>query len=102
MGAVEQRSFKRRSFRRLLNALGPGVTTGAADDDPSGIATYSQAGAQFGFTLAWTMFLTLPWMGDTGRATNAALQPSPTLTVPREAVSGSSLKSRIKAGDRDS
>jgi NRAMP (natural resistance-associated macrophage protein)-like metal ion transporter len=62
MGAVEQRSRKRRSFRRLLNALGPGVTTGAADDDPSGIATYSQAGAQFGFTLAWTMFLTLPCM----------------------------------------
>jgi Mn2+/Fe2+ NRAMP family transporter len=36
--------------------------TGAADDDPSGIATYSQAGAQFGFGLTWTMFLTLPFM----------------------------------------
>jgi len=42
--------------------LGPGLVTGAADDDPSGIATYSQAGAQFGFALAWTMFLTLPFM----------------------------------------
>jgi NRAMP (natural resistance-associated macrophage protein)-like metal ion transporter len=42
--------------------LGPGLLTGAADDDPSGIATYSQAGAQFGFTLCWTMFLTTPFM----------------------------------------
>lgn len=42
--------------------LGPGTITGAADDDPSGIATYSQAGAQFGYSLAWTMFLTLPLM----------------------------------------
>jgi NRAMP (natural resistance-associated macrophage protein)-like metal ion transporter len=47
---------------RLFRALGPGLTTGAADDDPSGIATYSQAGAQFGFGLTWTMFLTLPCM----------------------------------------
>ena len=54
--------MKRRSLRRLLNALGPGLITGAADDDPSGIATYSQAGAQFGFGLTWTMFLTLPFM----------------------------------------
>jgi Mn2+/Fe2+ NRAMP family transporter len=42
--------------------LGPGLITGAADDDPSGIATYSQAGAQFGFGLTWTMFFTLPFM----------------------------------------
>ena len=48
--------------RRLWKALGPGLITGAADDDPSGIATYSQAGAQFGFALTWTMFLTLPFM----------------------------------------
>jgi NRAMP (natural resistance-associated macrophage protein)-like metal ion transporter len=48
--------------RRVWNALGPGLVTGAADDDPSGIATYSQAGAQFGFALTWTMFLTLPFM----------------------------------------
>jgi Mn2+/Fe2+ NRAMP family transporter len=49
-------------LRRAWGALGPGLTTGAADDDPSGIATYSQAGAQFGFTLTWTMALTLPFM----------------------------------------
>jgi len=42
--------------------LGPGLVTGAADDDPSGIATYSQAGAQFGYGLLWTVFLTLPFM----------------------------------------
>jgi Mn2+/Fe2+ NRAMP family transporter len=51
-----------KPFRRVLSALGPGLTTGAADDDPSGIATYSQAGAQFGFSLTWTMLLTLPFM----------------------------------------
>ncbi len=44
------------------NALGPGLITGAADDDPSGIATYSQAGAQFGYSLLWTVFLTTPFM----------------------------------------
>jgi NRAMP (natural resistance-associated macrophage protein)-like metal ion transporter len=50
------------SLRGLWRALGPGLVTGAADDDPSGIATYSQAGAQFGFSLLWTVFLTLPFM----------------------------------------
>jgi hypothetical protein len=45
-----------------LNRLGPGLITGAADDDPSGIATYSQAGAQFGFNMVWTMVLTYPLM----------------------------------------
>ena len=43
-------------------ALGAGLITGAADDDPSGIATYSQAGAQFGYAMLWTMPLTLPLM----------------------------------------
>jgi len=46
----------------VWSALGPGLITGAADDDPSGIATYSQAGAQFGYALTWTMLLTLPFM----------------------------------------
>ncbi|CAN7711519.1 divalent metal cation transporter [Pseudoduganella sp. LjRoot289] len=45
-----------------LAKLGPGLVTGAADDDPSGIATYSQAGAQFGFGLLWSMLLTYPLM----------------------------------------
>jgi len=46
----------------LLKQLGPGIITGAADDDPSGIATYSQGGAQFGFNLLWTLPLTFPLM----------------------------------------
>jgi len=48
--------------RNIWRVLGPGLITGAADDDPSGIATYSQAGAQFGYGLTWTMLLTLPFM----------------------------------------
>ena len=47
---------------RWLQQLGPGLITGAADDDPSGIATYSQAGAQFGYQLGWTLVLTFPLM----------------------------------------
>jgi NRAMP (natural resistance-associated macrophage protein)-like metal ion transporter len=87
MVAIKRKHRTRRPFRRLLNALGPGLTTGAADDDPSGIATYSQAGAQFGFALTWTMFLTLPcmtaiqlisacmgWETRSGLARNIALQ----------------------------
>src|SRR3954465_10552691 len=50
------------SLQGLANRLGPGLITGAADDDPSGIATYSQAGAQFRFGLVWTLFLTTPLM----------------------------------------
>ena len=50
------------NIRRLLRQLGPGLITGAADDDPSGIATYSQAGAQFGYSLGWTVVLTYPLM----------------------------------------
>jgi NRAMP (natural resistance-associated macrophage protein)-like metal ion transporter len=46
----------------LVRRLGPGLITGAADDDPSGIATYSQVGAQFGYGLAWTMLFSLPFM----------------------------------------
>src|SRR6266849_5205092 len=51
---------KRRNI--IFRLLGPGLVTGAADDDPSGIATYSQAGAHFGFGLLWTVFLTTPFM----------------------------------------
>jgi NRAMP (natural resistance-associated macrophage protein)-like metal ion transporter len=47
---------------RLLGVLGPGLITGASDDDPSGIATYSQAGAQLGFTIPWIMLFSYPLM----------------------------------------
>jgi NRAMP (natural resistance-associated macrophage protein)-like metal ion transporter len=46
----------------VLKKFGPGLITGAADDDPSGIAAYSQAGAQFGYNLLWTLFFTYPLM----------------------------------------
>jgi NRAMP (natural resistance-associated macrophage protein)-like metal ion transporter len=51
-----------RTTPRLLGRLGPGLVTGAADDDPSGIATYSQVGAQFGYALSWTMLFSFPLM----------------------------------------
>lgn len=63
-----------------MRKLGPGVITGAADDDPSGIATYSQIGAQYGYALGWTVVLTTPLMGAVqeisarlGRVTGAGL-----------------------------
>jgi NRAMP (natural resistance-associated macrophage protein)-like metal ion transporter len=60
--AGSKRRSRKRGFGRFLRILGPGIITGAADDDPSGIATYSQAGAQFGFALPWTMLFTYPLM----------------------------------------
>jgi len=52
----------KHKFNRFLRILGPGLITGAADDDPSGIATYSQAGAQFGYGQLWTVILMYPLM----------------------------------------
>lgn len=72
----------RRKIRSiaLFEQLGPGLVAGAADDDPSGIATYSQTGARFGHGLLWTMLLTYPLMtaiqlvsGETGRVTGKGL-----------------------------
>ena len=64
----------------ILSKLGPGLITGASDDDPSGIATYSQAGAQFGFNMGWTLVATWPLMcavqeicARTGRVTGRGL-----------------------------
>jgi NRAMP (natural resistance-associated macrophage protein)-like metal ion transporter len=57
---TEARTVK--GTKRYWNILGPGLTTGASDDDPSGIATYSQAGAQFGFQLLWLSIITFPLM----------------------------------------
>jgi len=65
---------------KLLEVMGPGLITGASDDDPSGIATYSQAGAQFGYALGWTLVLTYPLMcaiqqisAEIGRVTGRGL-----------------------------
>src|SRR5712672_3051924 len=60
--AKTNRSEAHKPRNMVLRLLGPGLVTGAADDDPSGIATYSQAGAQFGYGLLWTVFLTTPFM----------------------------------------
>src|ERR1700722_3713373 len=80
---VEVRSSQRRippAVRGLFSKLGPGLITGASDDDPSGIATYSQVGAQFGYTLLWTMLVSYPLMaaiqevcGRIGRVTGCGL-----------------------------
>ena len=53
---------KQSKIKRFFKILGPGLVTGASDDDPSGIATYSQAGAQFGLGTLWTALLTFPLM----------------------------------------
>ena len=62
---TDDRAATRPSRLHLLKALGPGLVTGAADDDPSGIATYSQVGAQFGYDLAWVMLFSYPLMAVT-------------------------------------
>jgi Mn2+/Fe2+ NRAMP family transporter len=76
-----------------VRELGPGLVTGAADDDPSGIATYSQAGAQFGYGLLWTMVLTYPLMSAVqlasahiGRVTGAGLANNLVKSFPRRIV----------------
>ena len=81
-------SKKRRNI--IFRLLGPGLVTGAADDDPSGIATYSQAGAQFGYGLLWTVFLTTPFMiaiqiisARIGRVTGKGLAANFSLFAPR-------------------
>lgn len=81
---------QRLSIRGLLSKLGPGLITGASDDDPSGIATYSQVGAQFGHTLLWTMILSYPLMvaiqeicGRIGRVTGCGLAANLRRNYPR-------------------
>ncbi|WP_229002250.1 divalent metal cation transporter [Rhizobium sp. AB2/73] len=75
---------------RLLEILGPGLVTGASDDDPSGIATYSQAGAQFGYLASWTLVFTYPLMvavqmisARIGRTTGRGLAGSMAKCYPR-------------------
>jgi NRAMP (natural resistance-associated macrophage protein)-like metal ion transporter len=54
--------FKQPEWPKLRDVMGPGLIAGASDDDPSGIATYSQAGAQFGYAMGWTLLFTYPLM----------------------------------------
>jgi NRAMP (natural resistance-associated macrophage protein)-like metal ion transporter len=83
----------RKTITESLEELGPGLVTGAADDDPSGIATYTQAGAQFGYGLLWTMVLTYPLMSaiqlvsaHIGRVTGAGLANNLVRAFPRRIV----------------
>jgi len=84
-----------KKLAQSVEQLGPGVITGAADDDPSGIATYSQAGAQFGYGLLWTQLLSYPLMvavqlvsAHVGRVTGAGLAKTFTQYFPRWVVTG--------------
>ena len=79
--------------RNFFTRLGPGLITGAADDDPSGIATYSQAGAQFGLGMLWTVVLTYPLMtavqtisARIGRVTGQGLTANLLKVLPRSLV----------------
>lgn len=83
----------RARLGKSLEELGPGIVTGAADDDPSGIATYSQTGAQFGYALLWTIPLTYPLLAAVqlisahiGRVTGAGLASSLVGTFPKRVV----------------
>jgi NRAMP (natural resistance-associated macrophage protein)-like metal ion transporter len=94
MSAVQPPSGSRWSLQALFKRLGPGVITGAADDDPSGIATYSQAGAQTGFNLLWTVVITWPLMvavqsvsARIGRVTGRGLAGNMVRVFPRPVVS---------------
>src|SRR5882757_11511232 len=88
--AKTKRALRKNSLRSVYRLLGPGLVTGAADDDPSGIATYSQAGAQFGYGLLWTVFLTTPFMiaiqlvsAQIGRVTGKGLAANVMEVAPR-------------------
>ncbi|WP_419420066.1 NRAMP family divalent metal transporter [Legionella sp. D16C41] len=61
---MKNKNKTKKIFSGFLKLLGPGLITGASDDDPSGIATYSQAGAQFGFATLWTALITFPLMAS--------------------------------------
>jgi Mn2+/Fe2+ NRAMP family transporter len=85
----------RRMKRAQIGRLGPGLITGAADDDPSGIATYSQAGAQFGVDMLWTVAFTYPLMvavqlisARIGRVTGLGLAANLVRIFPRPVVAG--------------
>ncbi|MFW2853804.1 NRAMP family divalent metal transporter [Sphingomonas sp. TX0543] len=85
----------RSRLARFLRILGPGLITGAADDDPSGIGTYSQIGAQFGYGLSWTIVLSFPLMvaiqevaAQIGRVTGAGIARNLRRHYPRPLLQG--------------
>ena len=89
------KKFSGKAIGAYLRRLGPGLVTGAADDDPSGIATYSQVGAQFGFAMLWTMLFTFPLMAATqeicariGRITGGGIAENVRKHYPRPLLHG--------------
>jgi NRAMP (natural resistance-associated macrophage protein)-like metal ion transporter len=92
---VARRSASPRKHIHFLLRLGPGLITGAADDDPSGIATYSQVGAQFGMGMLWTMLFSFPLMaamqeicGRLGRITGAGIAENLRKNYPKPVLYG--------------
>src|SRR4029079_12127871 len=91
--SVVKRGAQRLRTAALLEQLGPGLITGAADDDPSGISTSSQAGAQFGFNMLWTMVVCYPLMtavqlvsAQLGRVTGQGLAKTLAAVLPNPIV----------------
>ena len=94
-GAARVAAESSETAKPWWKKLGPGLITGAADDDPSGIATYSQGGAQFGYGVAWTVLLTYPLMvaiqlasARIGRVTGKGLTENFYTLCPRPVVYG--------------
>ncbi len=88
--AATQTSHPIDRLKRLFSKLGPGLVTGASDDDPSGIGTYSQIGAQFGYGMLWTMLASYPLMSAfqeicarIGRVTGHGIANNVRLRYPR-------------------
>ncbi len=86
---------RKRKLKSYFGFLGPGLVAGAADDDPSGIATYSQAGAQFGYGMLWTVVLTWPFMvvvqlisARIGRITGKGIAANIKQTMPKPVLLG--------------
>ena len=86
---------KQPKVPKLLQVLGPGLITGASDDDPSGIATYSQVGAQFGFEMVWVMLFSWPLMcaiqeisARIGRVTGRGIAGNLKAHYPRSLLAG--------------
>src|SRR5438477_8244573 len=92
----EDQAGRASEMRRYLRAIGPGLVTGASDDDPSGIATYAQAGAQFRYGTMWTVLISFPLMAGTQEICDrTALAPGDSLgKLARRRLSG-----RLPAGN---
>ncbi len=93
--ATDPADVKQPERPKLRQILGPGLITGASDDDPSGIATYSQAGAQFGYAMGWTMLFAYPLMvaiqlisAEIGRVTGKGIAGNLRASFPRSLLYG--------------